>query len=210
MENYLFVRRLLAWLSVPLNFNRMVAVSLRVFATLLVPMSLVTFFKAGKAMFELPAESVLGGILFQMFYIVAIYSVVHTLFIRAREIDMLEPSDFHIFPLSSVLARSISEVLAFYVALVAVGGGIYVWFTGKGIGSVLNPPPRFMPVFGDTSFMGGIEFMVGALFSAVAILLAGRLIAAALMLFVPAQNRAPKQEVQDSVFKARSGSGFGG
>lgn len=207
MDQYLFVRRLLAWLAVPLNFNRMVAVSLRVFATLLVPLSLVTFFKAGKALFDLPAEAILGGILFQMIYVVAIYAVVHALFIRARDIDALAPSAHHIFPLSSVLTRAISEAMAIYVALVAVGGGIYVWFTGKGIATVLAPPPRFLPVFGDTSFMGGIEFMVGGLFSAVAILIAGYLASALLGLVAEIAGRVERRESQDPVYKVRSGTG---
>lgn len=212
MENYLFVRRLLAWLAVPLNFNRMVAVSLRVFATLLVPLSLVTFFKAGKALFDLPAEAILGGILFQMFYVVAIYTVVHTLFIRARDMDALTPDEHHIFSLASLLAKAGGEAMAAYVAVVATGGGIYVWFTGKGIATVLNPPPRFLPVFGDTSFMGGIEFMAGGLFSAVAIVIAGYLISAVLMLLFTAASRAgvattARQDDSGSAYKVRSGAG---
>ncbi len=207
MENYLFVRRLLAWLSVPLNFNRMAAVGLRVFATLLVPLSLVTFFKAGKVLFELPAEAVLGGILFQMFYVVAIYAVVHTLFIRARDIDALTSGEFHIFPLTGVLAKAASEAMALYVALVAVGGGMYVWFTGKGIATVLNPPPRFLPVFGDTSFMGGIEFMAGGLFSAVAILIAGYLVFAVFRLLARVASPLDRQEPQQPAYKIRSGTG---
>lgn len=215
MEHYLFARKLLAWLAVPLNFNRMVAVGLRVLATLLVPLSLVTFFKAGKALFDLPAEAILGGILFQMFYVIAIYAVVHTLFIRANDMDGLAPTEHHIFPLASVLAKAGGEALAAYVALVATGGGIYVWFTGKGIATVLNPPPRFLPVFGDTSFMGGIEFMVGGLFSALAILITAYLASALLSLLFTAASRSGlqhkvsgvAQESSEPALKMRSGTG---
>lgn len=218
MENYWFMRKLLGWLAVPFNFNRMVAIALRVFATLLVPMSLVTFFKVGKSLFDLPANAVLGGILFQMFYAVAIYAVVHTLFIRARDIDDLPAGDYSMFPLAAVLIKGCSEAMAAFVAFVAAGGGIYVWFTGKGIASVLTPPPKFLPVYGDTSFMGGIEFMVGGLFSAIAIVAGGYLVASLLNLLyeVAARQRARPEtvlttnlppSVSDMGYKLRSGTG---
>jgi len=211
MENYFFMPRVLAR---PRHFNRLLSFTLRALAVLVVPFSLVTFFKAGKVIFDLPASGILGGIFFEMFFMVAIYCVVHVLFIRARDIDALPGTEYNIFPLGGILARATGETLAAFVGLVAVGGGIFVWFTGKGVGTILSPPPKFMPLFGDTTFMGGIEFMVGGVLSAILILLLSTLTAEGLRLLTEAAARTSearpmsKSEVSEPSLKLRSGTGY--
>jgi hypothetical protein len=182
MENYYFMRVVLNWLARPRNFNRMIAITLRVLAVLIVPLSLVTFFKAGKVIFDLPPSGILGGILFQMFYVTSIYCVVHGLFIRAREIHGLPDSAYNMYSMTALLLKGVGEALAAFIALIAVGGGVFVWFTAKSIGAILNPPPMFLPVFGDTSFMGGIEFMAGGVLSAIMVLVVAYLAAEGLNL----------------------------
>jgi hypothetical protein len=189
MENYFIMRTVLNWLAAPRQFNRMLAITLRVLAALLVPFSLVTFFKAGKVIFDLPASGILGGVVFQMFFVLAIYAVVHGLFIRARNIDALPGGEYNMFPLAAILIRAAGEAIAVFISLVAVGGGIYVWFTGKGVGTILTPPPKFMPLFGDTTFMGGIEFMVGGVLSAILVIVVTYLAAEGLHLLTEAAGR---------------------
>ena len=189
MENYFFMRTALNWLAEPRRINRMLAITLRVLASLIVPFSLVTFFKAGKVIFDLPASGILGGIVFQMFFVLAIYAVVHGLFIRARNIDALPGGEYNMFPLAALLVRAAGEAVAAFISLVAVGGGVYVWFTGKGVGTILNPPPNFLPLFGDTTFMGGIEFMVGGVLSAILVVVVSYLAAEGLQLLTEAAGR---------------------
>lgn len=182
MENYFFMRTVLNWLAESRRFNRLLAITLRVLAALLVPFSLVTFFKAGKVIFALPASGILGGVVFQIFFVLAVYAVAHGLFIRARNIDALPGGEYNMFPLAAILIRAAGESMAAFISLVAVGGGIYVWFTGKGIGTILNPPPKFLPLFGDATFMGGIEFMVGGVLSAILVVVVTYLAAEGLQL----------------------------
>lgn len=189
MENYFFMKTVLDWLAEPRRFNRLLAITLRTLAVLVVPFSLVTFFKAGKVIFALPANGILGGIVFQIFFVLAIYAVVHCLFIRARNIDNLPGGEFNIFPLAAILIRAAGEAMAAFISLVAVGGGIYVWFTGKGISTILNPPPKFLPLFGDTTFMGGIEFMVGGVLSAILVIVVAYLAAEGLQFLSRAAGR---------------------
>ena len=200
MEKYFFMRSVLNWLAVPRQLNHMLAIALRALATLIVPFSLVTFFKAGKVIFDLPASGVLGGVLFQIFFILAIYAVVHGLFFRARQIDALPGSEFNMFPLSAIIIRAAGEAIAVFISLVSVGGGIYVWFTGKGIGTILNPPPNFLPLFGDATFMGGIEFMVGGVLSAILVIVAAYLAAECLHLLSRSAERmlASRRTVSES------------
>lgn len=170
MEQIYFMRTLVEWLSEAQHVNRLVSTTLRALGLLLIPYGLVAFFKAGKILFELPATGVLGGIFFQMFFVIAMYCAVHGLFLRARHIDTLPGKGFNMFPLAALVFRAMGETLAAFIALMAVGGGIFVWFTGKGVASIMNPFPRFLPSVGDTSFMGGIEFMVSGILNAVAVL----------------------------------------
>lgn len=212
MENYLFMRPVLGWLAQPRRFNQLLAFTLRALAALIVPFSLVTFFKAGKVIFDLPASGILGGIFFQMLFVAAIYCVVHILIVRARDIDALPGGDYNMFPLAGILVRAAGEAFAAFIGLVAVGGGIFVWFTGKGVSAILNPPPKFLPLFGDTTFMGGIEFMVGGVLSAILTLVVASLVADGLRLLTEAAARLPearqsRNESSEPSFKLRSGTG---
>jgi hypothetical protein len=198
MEKYFFMQTVLNWFAEPRRFNRLLAITLRVLAALIVPFSLVTFFKAGKVIFALPASGVLGGVVFQIFFVLAVYAVVHSLFIRARDIDGLPGGEYNMFPLAAILFRAAGEAMAAFIGLVAVGGGIYVWFTGKGIGTILNPPPKFLPLFGDTTFMGGIEFMVGGVLSAILVVVVTYLAAEGLHLITEAARRMQEASKQNA------------
>lgn len=164
------MRTIIEWLSEARHVNRLISTTLRVLAVLLVPYGLLVFFKAGKVLFDLPATGILGGIFFQMLFVIAVYSVAHDLFLRARDIDALPGRDYNMFPLAALVFRAIGEAFGVFIALVSIGGGIFVWFTGRGVAYIMAPPPRFLPAAVDTSFMGGIELMVSGILFAVAIL----------------------------------------
>lgn len=208
MKNFYFMQVALSWLAEPRHFNRLFAITLRAVGVLVVPASLVAFFKAGKVIFNLPASGILGGILFQLFFIAAIYGVVHGLFIRARNIDALPGGDYNIFPLAAIVTRSAGEAFAVFVALVTIGGGIFVWFTGRGVNTILTPLPGFLPVFGDTTFMGGIQFMVGGVLSAIFVLGLAYLVAEVLRWAGDAAVRhGDAKRPAEVPYKLRSGTG---
>ena len=167
MNRIYFMRPLLKQLEGARFMHKLVSLTLRATAALIILFSLVGFFKVGKVIFELPPSGVLGGLFFQVCFVLAIYSVVHAIIIRARDIDNLDKEIHSIFPVLALLTKLAGEAMAFFIALVAVGGGIYVWFTGRDVGTIMNPMPFFIPTFGDTTFMGGIEFMVGGVLIAI-------------------------------------------
>ena len=167
MNRYFFMRPLLKQLESAGFVHRLVSITLRAAAALIILFSLVAFFKVGKVIFELPPSGILGGIFFQACFVLAIYSVVHAIIIRARDIDNLDKEVHSIFPVLTLLTKLTGEVMAFFIALVAIGGGVYVWFTGKSVATIMNPMPIFLPTFGDATFMGGIEFMVGGVLIAI-------------------------------------------
>lgn len=172
MDKYFFVRPLLNLLSQARFFHRALAMVLRVCAGLLVLFSLTTFFQVGKLTFGLPTNAILGGVLFEVFFILAIYAVVHVLLIRARDIETLEDGELYALQTLPVLLRMMGEAYACCVTLVGVGAGLFVWFTTMSQNKVLNPFVRtlFPSMREDASFMGGIEFMLSGVLISIAVL----------------------------------------
>ncbi|MHB8454852.1 MAG: hypothetical protein ACYDDO_09180 [Acidiferrobacterales bacterium] len=205
MDRYFFMRRMLELLNQPGFLNKLVAITLRAVGGLIVLLSLVAFFNAGKTIFNLPASGILGGILFLFCYILAIYGVVHTLIIRARNIDEIIVTEFTTFPLVALLLKTFGEVFAAFATLVAIGGGLYVWFTGKSVETILDTIHKFLPSFSDTSFMGGIQFIVGGVLSAMGVLLLCYMLAEVVTVFSEiAKRRAEAQRLPDQTYKFRS------
>ncbi len=192
MDNkYLFMRPLLERLGQGPFFCRMVALVLRVTAALIVLFSLVTFFEAGKLVFQLPAQGILGGVLFELFFVLAIYAVVHVFLLRARDIEAIKPGEVYALPVGALLIKLLGEAYAAFVVLVAVGGGLFVWFTNLKLANVLNPFIRslFPTVRDDPSFMGGIEFMVNGVLVALVVLVAAYFLSEICALLARVANR---------------------
>jgi len=189
--NYLFMRPLLRRLGEGVFVYKIVSVTLRVGAALIVLGSLASFFKAGKTIFELPTTGAMfGGILFQLFYIVAIYAVAHVFIIRARDIEASEPGKIYMLPLGAILLRLAGEAYAGFVTLIAIGGGIFVWFTSKNVATILGPLNKFFPAMKDTDFMNGIAFMFSGVLIAVGVLIATYMAAEAISLLVDTRSKA--------------------
>lgn len=210
MEKYLFVRPLLGLIAQPRFFCRLVSIALRACAALVVLFSLATFFHVGKLTFELPAQAIPGAVLFEIFFVLAIYAVVHVLLIRARDIDQLQAGEFFALPLAAVVTRLLGEAYAAFVSLVGIGGGVFVWFTGQAIAKVFNPLLRalFPALRDDPSFMGGIEFMVSGVLVGLAALIVAYAVSEALVLLARAANRevAQSRPASENGYRSRFGS----
>ncbi len=170
MKNYFFMTQLLNLLAHHRFFNRSIALSLRVAAGFIVFMGLVSFFQVSRIIFALPASGIFGGILFQFAFIGAIYAVVHVFIIRADDIESLPGSEFNTITLMAVLLQLAGEAYAAFASLVAVGGGLFIWFSARGVDKIFSQAAKFLPNFGNTGFIGGVEFMLGGIFVATIVL----------------------------------------
>lgn len=198
MNRYLFMSHLIPMLNKPGFLNSLVAVALRVLSAVVVLVSLASIFTAGKVTFSLQAHSIMGGILFQIFYIVAIYSVVHAILIRARDIEHLPTSEFMVLPMGSLLLKLIGEVYAFFVAMTAIGGGIFVWFTNQPVSAIMSPVPWFFPVPHSPNFTGGITIMLGGTLLAAAVLIGFYMLSELFTALIRSQQRtisAPPRQI---------------
>jgi len=210
IERYLFMRPVLALLEQEQFLRRAVATTLKVGAALIVLLSLTLFFSAGRLLFDLPPSGILGAVLFEVFFVLAVYAAVHVLLIRARNIEQLTAGDYVALRMAPLVLRALAEAYAGFVSLVAVGTGLFVWFTNLSVEKVLYPVVRalFPSVREDASFMGGIEFMLSGVFIAIGVLLIAYVVAEAISLLTrstrPAEQitRTPSAEER---FRSRFG-----
>lgn len=209
MEKYLFMRGVLTRLSQDRFLCRSIAIGLKAGAAMIVLFSLTTFFAAGRLIFDLSANGIPGGVLFEFFYVLAVYASAHTLLLRSRDVEAVRPGEYIALRLAPVLVRGLAEAYAAFVALVAIGGGLFVWFTNLGVEKVLNPITRsFFPTMRENpSFMGGIEFMVSGVVAAFVVLLIAYVVAEALQLLT--RSIRPAEVVRNGAedrLRARFGS----
>ena len=208
IERYLFMRPVLDLLAQDRFMRRAASVLLKVAAALIVLFSLTVFFGAGRLLFDLSSNGILGGVLFEVCFVLGVYAAVHVLFIRASQIENLPVADYTVLRMAPLLVRALGEAYAGFVSLVAIGGGIFVWFTNLTLDKVLGSFVRaLVPVVHDNpSFMGGIQFMVlGVLFAAGA-LIAAYLVAEALSLLSRSVRPQEVMRPAEERFRSRFGS----
>ena len=213
MEKYLFMRAIIKLLGQPRFFSRVISMILRVGTALIVLFSIPTFFQAGKLTFDLSANKMLGGILFEIFFVMAVYAAVHVLLIRARDVDELPAKEFYALPMGALLIRMIGEAYASYVTLIALGGGMFVWFTALKLDRILNPTILWLfPVsHDDPSFFGGIGFMISSILVALGVLIVSYMLAEALSLIgnrseKPVASAPALRQPSEQELRARFGS----
>ncbi len=195
-KRYFFMVPLLERLAQPAFFGRVVALTLRASAALVALLSLTIFFKVGKLTFDLPTNRVLGGFLFEVFFVLAVYAAVHVFLIRARDIETVRASDSYAISIVALLVKMAGEAYCAFVSLMAIGGGLFVWFTNQSLGKILGPVVRalFPHTSDDSSFMGGIQLMAsGVLIGMAALVLAYAASQVLAMLIRPARNGAAQQ-----------------
>ncbi|MFP5350745.1 MAG: hypothetical protein ACLGHO_12995 [Gammaproteobacteria bacterium] len=210
IERYLFMRPVLTLLEQEQFLRRAVATTLKVGAALIILLSLTLFFSAGRLLFDLPPSGILGAVLFEVFFVLAVYAAVHVLLIRARDIEQLAAGDYVALRVAPLVLRALAEAYAGFVSLVAIGTGLFVWFTNLSVEKVLYPVVRalFPSMREDASFMGGIEFMLSGIFIAIGVLLIAYVVAEAISLLTrsarPAEQIARTPSAEER-FRSRFG-----
>jgi hypothetical protein len=167
VEKYFFMKSVLQLISQGEFFRNAFAVALRILAGVVIIVGLVGWISVWKFVARAPLEAILGIIIFQLLFVIAIYMVVHTLFIRARDIAELPDADFTVMPIASIALKLIGEIYACFATVISVGGGILIWFVGGSAFSLIRESTPFVPSFG-----GGQGFLAGLLFIASGLLVA--------------------------------------
>jgi hypothetical protein len=210
-QRYFFMGPLLERLEQPEFFCRLISIVLRGMAALIVLLSLTIFFKVGKITFGLTPDRVLGGILFEVAFVLAVYAAVHAILIRAEQVKAIKAVESYSIAVLAILVRLVGEAYCAFVGLMAIGGGLFVWFTGQKLGSALGPvlPNLFPHVTDESTFMGGIEFVAGGWLVALAVLVVTYAASQALALLIrPARNGTQQPSSNETIpsYRSRFGS----
>jgi hypothetical protein len=162
MEKYLFMKPVLQLISVGHFFRKAFAVFLQILAVVIAIVGLVKWVGIWKSIVGQDTSLILGIIIFQLFFVIAVYMVVHTIFIRAGDIAALPDADYTVIPIVSISLKLCGEIYACFSAVVAIAGGILIWFVGGNAFYFIQKSGIFMSGFGyGSDFLGGLAFIVG-------------------------------------------------
>jgi hypothetical protein len=115
----------------------MVSIFLRIITLLVVFQNVVYWINLWIWVSSLYSPLILGGIVFQIVYIVGVYTVIHILWIRSSDIARQNSSEFMILHVVSILLRMVGELLASVLTIFGSGWAILILFAGDF--SSLNP-----------------------------------------------------------------------
>lgn len=206
MKQYLFVPALQEKIAEPDFFTRTVAWSIRVFAVLFALGALIGWFQIWKAVFDMNGAAILGGVLFQICFVIGAYMALHVLWIRASEVEALTVGEYRVIPVLPVVLRMQGEVLASLAISMGFGKGLLQLFvdqTRLGDRTVSAIPGigwehKFLvQLFGGSdgisSFINAILYILGGAVGAVVWLVTFYLLAEVVKLFLDAMSSLVKK-----------------
>jgi hypothetical protein len=161
MGSILFMKPVLNTVSQGKLFSRVVAIILRIVAIIAIIKGVVSWIGIWTLVFHLSALGVIGGIIFQLIYVIAIYMVVHVILIRAAQISNLPAADYTVIPIIAIFLKLVGEVFACFVVPVAVGACIFIWLAGYGVFDMICPISECVPYLGSGGiFLCGLFVMI--------------------------------------------------
>lgn len=131
MEKYLFIPWAQAKIAERDFFIRVAAWSIRVFAVLFALGALIGWFQIWKAVFDMNGAAILGGVLFQICFVIGAYMVLHVLWIRAADVGGLKVDEYRVIPILPVTLRMMGEVLASLSLTMNLGKGLLQLFVDQ-------------------------------------------------------------------------------
>jgi hypothetical protein len=171
MEKYFFMKPVLVLISQEQFFRKAFAVALQILSAVFAIAGLLSWIGIWKSISDYSAAAIIGIIIFQLFFVIAIYMVVHILLIRAGDINVLPDADYIVIPIVSICLKLAGEVYACFITMISIGGAILLWFLGGNAIYLIKRSAPLVPGFGGgDGFWGGLIFMFGGLFTALFVL----------------------------------------
>jgi hypothetical protein len=169
MNKWLFIEPLLQLLSRGKFFRKVFSIWLRVSVIGFALAGLLVFIALWKVISDMSSGAIIGGILFQLLWIIAVYAVVHIGWIRSVDIDRLPEGKFTMIPIASLLLRMAGEMYAAFGLVISLGGCIFFWFSGNnGLFALrsLMPlaGPSLLMALAGSSLSDGSPLLEGSLF----------------------------------------------
>lgn len=165
MERYLFMKSLTASLEKEDFIKKVFSVYLTTIAIFTGMSGLVGFTIGLRDIFKMNTSGIIGGIIFEGLFVIGIYAVVHRLLIGSEKIKNISEKDSIFTRIGTQILKSLGEAYGIFASVMAIGGGIFIWFGGPGVRSantlfrVINHYYTFSGLRGET-FVQGLSFMV--------------------------------------------------
>jgi hypothetical protein len=131
LKQYFFIPALLEIIERPDFFNRVCAWAVRAFAVLFALGAVIGWFQMWKAVFEMNGAGILGGVIFQLFFVLGVYMVLHILWIRSGHIETLGKSEFVVLPIVPIFLKLCGEVYASIALSAGFGKGVLHLFVNQ-------------------------------------------------------------------------------
>src|SRR5208337_1082758 len=204
MDDYLFMESALQLIAQGKFFRKAFARVLQALAVVISIAGLVTWMSFWRFAAQAPFAALLGIVIFQMLFVVALYMVAHTLFIRARDIAALPEAEFYVIPIAAIVLKLMGEIYASCVAVMSIAGCILIWLMRGYAFSLVRKAVPLAPHLGDgEGFMGGLLFMGGGLFAAFVVLVLCYFLAEAVVLMADsAQNIKITRQIAEQYDKS--------
>mgnify|MGYP001466657773 CR=1 FL=1 len=161
MEKLFFMKGFMEWISDKENFKKVVRGLLFCLTVLAVLMGVIMWIQSWKTIFDFAkADAVIGGILFQLIFLVGLYMLAHIVVIRTGQIKDTGKCRWDKLRILKILAKLTGDIYACINVVLGIAGAIFIWFAGEQAGRVLlNMPFMFIRRF-DQGFLGGLVFLL--------------------------------------------------
>ncbi len=165
MEKYLFIKYLSGLLEREDFLKRVFTIYLQTVAAFAVLSGFVGFIIGWREVMRLQTSGIIGGAIFQLLFVIAIYAGAHAFWIGAQRIRDLKENDPLFTNIGCEMIRAFANAYAGFAIIMAIAGGIFIWFAGPGIRNanplfrILNHYYLFSGLHGET-FIQGLTFMV--------------------------------------------------
>ena len=178
LQRILFMGQAMRMASDGRLFNKVASITVRIAAALWVVGTLTMWVKFWKIVSDLEGVGVLGGVVFQLVFLVGVYMITHVLLYRSSEMARQPASDFTIIPLISIFFRMMGDLYASFIMIVGVCGSTAMLLISDGdayavrvlMGQVSGILPGAGVFLGPIGGFGGgalLEALLLLLFSAV-------------------------------------------
>jgi hypothetical protein len=171
MDGYFFMESVLQLIAQGKFFRKAFSIILQALAVVASIWGLVTWMSVWRFAARANFATLSGIVIFQLLFVIALYMVAHTLFIRARNIAELPEAEFYVILIAAITLKLVGEIYACFVGVMSVAGGILIWCMGGYAFSVIKKAAPLVPDFGHSEgFLGGLLFIGGGLFAAFVVL----------------------------------------
>ena len=141
--------------------RRTVQIVLLVASVLVALSGLMTVIAVLKFAFGMPgSELTIGGLLLAVFLLAAFAAMTQILWYRSSSVRDIPEGPYTVVPIFSLLLRTAGELYATMLAMLGLGGCLFIWLTRTSPLEVVGQYGELLPdmLRGGTSFLSGITF----------------------------------------------------